>query len=185
MPDSRTLPRTQPVLHDSRTTLTEFRPGDENAMVEASQDESIRRWTAWPRSYTLTDAQQGIAQRKERFRSDSAVAFAIRRTGSDLLVGGCDLRTTQDSPHRFELAYWLAGHARGAGVASSAVRLVCQWAFRELPALRIEALVQPENTSSRAVLLRASFTHEGTLRAFRIRRGLPIDLDCYALLKNE
>jgi ribosomal-protein-alanine N-acetyltransferase len=83
------------------------------------------------------------------------------------------------------LAYWLADHTRGVGIAGSTVRLVCRWAFSELPTLRIEALVQPENVTSRKVLLRTGFTAEGTLRAFRIRHGVPIDLDSYSLLKGD
>jgi [ribosomal protein S5]-alanine N-acetyltransferase len=62
------------------------------------------------------------------------------------------------------LGYWIIPSARGRHLAAGAVRLVSDWALRQLGILRLEAWVAPDNLPSQRVLTRAGFAQEGRLR---------------------
>jgi RimJ/RimL family protein N-acetyltransferase len=69
-------------------------------------------------------------------------------------------------PGLAEVGYWLCREARGRGAATTAVRLVAGWAFRELGVGRLNLQTAPENLASQRVAERAGFTREGVLRAW-------------------
>jgi RimJ/RimL family protein N-acetyltransferase len=60
--------------------------------------------------------------------------------------------------------YWLLPEGRGLGLATAAVTFLASWAFTTLAIGRLAAFVEVENTPSWAVLERAGFVHEGSLR---------------------
>ena len=64
------------------------------------------------------------------------------------------------------LGYWLVPAVRGRHLATPAIRLVTEWALRELEVLRVEAWVAPDNLPSQRVLEHAGFQLEGRLRNF-------------------
>ena len=64
------------------------------------------------------------------------------------------------------LGYWIVPSARGRGYASRAATLASSWAIGPGGFCRIEAWVEPDNITSRAVLDEAGFAQEGCLRSF-------------------
>ena len=66
----------------------------------------------------------------------------------------------------------MAREARGRGVATRAVRLVCEWAARELGLTTLELVIHADNAASHAVARAAGFTHGGERRE-PPREGLP------------
>ncbi|MCX2162319.1 GNAT family N-acetyltransferase [Corynebacterium auriscanis] len=61
------------------------------------------------------------------------------------------------------IGYWVYSGVQGQGVATAAVALGVDHAFRNVDMHRIEATVMEENIASRKVLEKAGFRHEGTL----------------------
>jgi RimJ/RimL family protein N-acetyltransferase len=60
-----------------------------------------------------------------------------------------------------EVGYWVAAHARGRGIATRAVRLVCDWAARELGLEALEIMHHEDNPASQGVARAAGFTESG------------------------
>ena len=83
------------------------------------------------------------------------------------------------------LGYWLIPSARGRRLATPAVRLVSDWALRELNVLRLEAWVAPDNVASQRVLDRAGFAFEGRLRNFLRLRDRTTDGLVYARIPSD
>jgi ribosomal-protein-alanine N-acetyltransferase len=80
------------------------------------------------------------------------------------------------------IGYWVVPDARGAGLASRAVRLATQWSLLH-GAARVEALVEPGNEPSQRVLRAAGFQREAVLRsflAFETRRADAVVYSCVA-----
>jgi RimJ/RimL family protein N-acetyltransferase len=75
--------------------------------------------------------------------------------------------------------------ARGAGVATAAVRLACRRAFGEHRVHRIQAETYGDNVAGQRVFERAGFTREGTRRRAYLRRGDWLDGVLYGLLADE
>src|SRR5690606_8347251 len=62
------------------------------------------------------------------------------------------------------IGYGLLREHRGRGFTTRAARLLVDWAFANLPVVRIVAGTAPDNVASQRVLARAGFVREAYLR---------------------
>jgi RimJ/RimL family protein N-acetyltransferase len=100
-------------------------------------------------------------------------------------VGSCDIRRPDPEDTALgEIGYLLAADARGRGLATRAVGLLVGWALRDLGMARVQALVDPDNPRSAAVLERLGFQREGLLRHYRAGESKRQDRLMYALLAD-
>jgi RimJ/RimL family protein N-acetyltransferase len=162
-------------------TLRRFREDDVPALTEACQDPEIPRWTNVPSPYTEEDARVFIHDTLRGDREEMSLAIADART--DELLGAIGLRLR--APGLAEIGYWLAAPARGRGAATRAARLICQWAFAEMPLARMQLHTLPGNEASERVAERAGFTREGVLRSFGEMKGRRVDITMFSLLPGE
>lgn len=121
---------------------------------------------------------------------DSKESSSVRRLGivdevSARLIGTIGFHSISDVHRSAEIAYDLAPAHWGKGIAGAAVSAVTRWAFKEYEFVRIQATVLEPNARSANVLRKCNFQYEGTLRAFRMVRGLPGDFQMYALLESD
>jgi len=82
----------------------------------------------------------------------------------DAVIGTCTLFRFEPRHRRAEIGYSLRSDHWGRGLASEAVSLMLDWAFRTLGLHRIEADIDPRNDGSRRLLQRLGFASEGVLR---------------------
>lgn len=83
------------------------------------------------------------------------------------------------------LSYWLFEAYRGNGYANDAVSLLLDYAFADRGLRRVEAEVFDGNDSSKRLLERLGFVHEGTARDARFSGGAFEDTHLYGLLAPE
>ncbi|HEX6460004.1 MAG TPA: GNAT family N-acetyltransferase [Thermoleophilaceae bacterium] len=157
-------------------TLRRWREEDAPRVAEICQDPEIPRWTNVPSPYTEDDARAFIRGADDRAR-------AIVDAGSGELLGAVGLRFPDDGVG--EVGYWLGAHARGRGVATRAVKLMCRWAFDEFSLGRMQLHTLPGNEASERVAERAGFTREGVLRQFAVMKGERRDITMFSLLPEE
>jgi ribosomal protein S18 acetylase RimI-like enzyme len=118
------------------------------------------------------------------WRSEDAAVKAV--WGADALIvrwTGVPVGYTQEQALAYQAVIEesrLAGTA--LGLATRAVRLLVDWAVRELCMERVQALVDPDNPRSAAVLERVGFQREGVLRGYRAGESGREDRLMYALL---
>ena len=116
----------------------------------------------------------------------SALLYAVCDAQGEQLLGAIDLLFRSSDPAIAEVAYMLGAHARGRGVMTAAVRLICDYAFAELGVRRVELLHHPDNLRSAAVAARADFNREGRLRSYRVKKaGVAEDRIMHALLASD
>ena len=167
-----------PTLRDGDVTLRPLGDGDVAAMVRACRDPDIPRWTRVPEPYTPEDARRFLAIAAAEAAAGEGVALAIA-DAEDRLVGTLGLMEIDRATASAEIGYWLAREARGAGAATRAVRLVRDWALRELGLRRLEILAHPANAPSTRVAERAGFARTGEVRS--VARMPPGRRDGYAV----
>ncbi|ELS50306.1 GNAT family N-acetyltransferase [Streptomyces viridochromogenes] len=92
-------------------------------------------------------------------------AFGIRSGPDETLAGTIDLRFAQQglAPGQVNVAYGLYPSWRGQGLATRAVHLVSRYAASE-GATEAVIQVEPENSGSAAVALRAGFANHERVR---------------------
>jgi RimJ/RimL family protein N-acetyltransferase len=173
-------------LVDGSTALRPWRESDIPALVAACQDPEIPRWTRVPQPYGETDARAYMLQRYDAIEAGTMAPFAIVATGDlEALLGSVSLMRLEHAHARAEVGYWLAAHARGAGHATRAVRLICAWGFAALELERIDLLAATGNLASQRVAERAGFSREAVLRSHTATASGRQDMVDYGILRGE
>ncbi len=146
-------------------------------------DPDVQRFTRVP-APAPADFPRRWLDRYEAGRLDgSREAFAIVEDGTFL---GLALAPEIEAEAReVELGYVVAPSARGRGVASTGLRLLTDWAFEELGALRIELLIDVDNEPSKHVAERCGYVREGVLRSTYLKQDLRSDTEIWSRLATD
>jgi RimJ/RimL family protein N-acetyltransferase len=111
-------------------------------------------------------------------------AYVIEDTSDGTLLGGASLHHFDPLRDAVEVGYWLFVEARGRGVATRAVRRLCEHALQN-GIWRVEAHVRIGNIASEKVLGRLGFEREGVKRRY-LRHGTDrVDATLFALLADD
>ena len=125
-----------------------------------------------------------VARDMAAYREGSSFRLALA-SSDDRLIGICGFNTWSSVHRHAELAYELAPDYWGRGYMRAAVFALLRWGFSDLSLNRVHAFVMTTNARSIQLLKRCGFTREGTLRQYRIARGLPKDFHVFALLAQD
>lgn len=171
-------------LSSGPTALRPWRDSDVAAVAIACQDPEIARWTRVPENYGEADARAFLLYRYDALLAGTAAPFAIV-SAEDRLLGSIALLRLEWHHLRAEVGYWLAREARGAGHATRALRLLCEWGFASVGLERLELLAATGNRASQLVAERGGFTREAVLRAYFRGKSGYLDMVAYGLLADE
>jgi len=96
-----------------------------------------------------------------------AYPFFVFRSADQALTGGITLSNVRRGVAQMgSIGYWCGRPYARQGHTLSAVRAVCDFAFRSLGLHRVEAACIPDNGPSRRLLGQAGFAEEGYARAY-------------------
>jgi RimJ/RimL family protein N-acetyltransferase len=146
-------------LRDGDIELRPWARDDVAALVAACNDAEIQYWIpVIPRPYTEADA---LAFVQEEVPGTGTHQFAISADGR--VLGSIGMKVNEmGSGH---IGYWCAPEARGRGVTTRALRLLCNHALEDLKLERLELITDPDNRSSQRVAEKVGFQREGVLRS--------------------
>ena len=145
-------------------------------------DPDVLRFTRVPEPAPLGFPEQWVGRYEEGRHDGLREGFAIEDAAS---AGFLDLAlapTIDREGRTAELGYIVAPAARGRGVATAALRLLTDWAFSELAALRLELLIGVENQASKRVAERCGYEREGVLRSTHLKQGIREDVEIWSRL---
>jgi RimJ/RimL family protein N-acetyltransferase len=152
-----------PTLRDGDLVLRPKHAEDVDAITAACQDPEIPRWTLVPSPYTRADAEAFLARSAEEEAAGQSANLLAVDVRDGTLLGSASVMGLDREPGYGEIGYWVAAEARGRGVATRAVRLLSDWAVRELGLTRLEILAHKDNAPSRRVAEKAGFHDTGEL----------------------
>ncbi len=146
-------------LRDGDIQLRPWTLDDVPAIVAACNDAEIQKWIpVIPRPYTDEDARAfvrgevtGIGRQQYAITEGGHVVGSIGMTVNDSRTG--------------HIGYWCAAEARGRGVTTRALRLLCKHALDDLRLERLELITDPDNRASQRVAEKVGFQREGVLRS--------------------
>ena len=160
-----------PTLRDSRALIRVPDMGDFDqwAALRAQSREFLTPWEPiWPANdLTRTAFRSRIRQYWRDIDEDLAYPYFIYTPDAEMLVGALTLSNVRRGvAQTATLGYWIGEpHAR-KGYMTSAVRLICDFAFRHLGLHRVEAACLPHNGASIGLLRKCGFAHEGLARGY-------------------
>jgi RimJ/RimL family protein N-acetyltransferase len=167
-------------LRDGALRLRSWTLDDVPAIVDACNDPEIQYWIpVIPRPYTEEDAQAFVGGEVAGIgRQQFAITEEGRVVGS-IGMGENDSRTGH-------VGYWCAPEARGRGVTTQALRLLCKYALEDLRLERLELITDPDNRASQRVAEKVGFRREGVLRSHLLHPdGRRRDSVMFSLLPGE
>ena len=154
-------------------------------IVEACRDPEVARFTTVPSGYradhTLEWMQRGMAGLAAGTDINAVIVDA---TDGDVL-GTVSLHEINRNTSRAVAGYLTGRWARGRGVATRGLRLICRHAFDDLRLERVEVTIEPENAASCAVAEAVGFRAEGLLRSYMPISGERRDMVMYGLLPGD
>lgn len=137
--------------------------------LRAVSREFLQPWEpTWPEDDLSRAAfrRRLLAYARDR-DAGAAYPFFIFRAGDDALAGGITLSNVRRGVAQMgSIGYWCGQPYARQGLTLSAVRALCDFAFRSLGLHRVEAACIPDNAPSRSLLLKAGFEEEGYARAY-------------------
>lgn len=172
-------------LSDGVVSLRLLADSDLPHVVAAVRDPLIPRYTTIPDPYSEREARQWQRSSAHGLALGTDLATVVVDAVDGTLLGAVGLHGTGAASGRCSAGYWLAADARGRGLATRALRLLCEYAFAELAVARIELWIEPENSASVAVAERVGFEREGLLRSFMPIRDVRRDMLMYSLLPEN
>ena len=126
-----------------------------------------------------------IRAARRGYRNGERYEGTVVLRGSNRVIGRVALLELDAFHRRGEIAYWFDPATWGRGLATEAVHLVCDHAFREMRLNRIDAKTYAFNLSSMRLVRRLGFRREGVLRdAWYAWSGWQSD-HRYGLLRGE
>jgi RimJ/RimL family protein N-acetyltransferase len=141
------------VLRDDVIALRRPTAADADAIVAACTDTEVARFIPQiPVPYVRADAEVWIARCDKVWSSGEADPFAIADVQTDAYLGSIEFR-----PDASMIGYLVAPGARGRGIATRALRLVCEWR----PERPLRLTTHPDNAASQRVAEKAGFRRVG------------------------
>lgn len=174
---ARVLPVDQPTLTAGDLTLRPWRDADVDA-VALVVDGELARWLpeAGP---PLSRAD--LAALNEGWAGDRVASFVL--AAGDTAVGQVAVHLHGDGVAH--LSWGVYAPFRRRGHAGAAVRRVLRWCLRDLGLARVQAMVEPGNTASRATAVACGLRPEGLLRGYETVGGVRRDLAVFAVLAGD
>jgi RimJ/RimL family protein N-acetyltransferase len=117
---------------------------------------------------------------------DRAHVLAAFETATQACIGEITLTVLARAHVQWaDLGFGLFTPAQGQGLGPPLVQAAVAYACDTLALHRVEAVVLPENTRSRATLTHAGFEHEGVRRAFHLNDGVWTDMVVYVWIRQN
>lgn len=165
------------------TVVREWEEADAEPVALQANDRRV--WLglrdAFPHPYGIEDAHRFIAMARQM---SPRTYFAIEVAGR--IAGGIGYILQTDVERiGAEVGYWLGHEFWGKGIATTALRLMTDHAFKAHPELqRLYGVPYASNPASARVLEKAGYTREGTLRKSAIKDGQILDQWMYAIVRE-
>ncbi len=160
-----------PVLTDATVTLRALRDDDADGVYQHCADPLTQDYTSVRIPYLLEDARRYVGDRGHAWEQ-GVWSFAIQSpwgVGPGGFSGSISL--TDEGSGLAEINYSTHPQARGHGVMTAAVRLICDWAFDDQDVKTVLWQAYEGNVASRRVAWETGFTFEGASRGTSAQRG--------------
>lgn len=169
-----------------RLQIRQLTVADAAMVAEVFADKQTQRWLPVRPDHGEFDALAWCTEDAAAHRSrGDGDHYGVVRREDDMLVGCLWTNHTDWRSRVTEVAYAVAPHARGFGLAAEAVDALAIALLLEHGFQRVELRVAPGNVASRRVAEKAGFTYEGLLRnAGHLHTGR-VDLEVWSLVTAD
>ena len=178
-----------PALQTERLILREWQDDDAENLVQIFGHESVVQYTSNDAYVSLADGMRRVEGSRNFFHEKNmGITWGIFEKETGKVLGDIDFTYTAKNHFRVILGCSFTPDAWGKGFASEALKEVIRYGFEDFPLFkinRLEADVDPRNTSAIKLLERVGFTNEALLRDYYFERGEFVSKHFFGLLRKD
>jgi ribosomal-protein-alanine N-acetyltransferase len=170
-----------PVIElDTQYILREQSLEDTEDFFRYYTDHEVGQYILATKPATLLEASKEVQYCRNLFYSKQGIYWTIAKKSDNRMIGAIGLYANH-MHRRAEITYDLSRDYWRKGIMLKTIQAVVNYAFNTMGLLRIEAVTRNENTASMALLKKAGFTHEGTLKNYRFFDGKNWDIEMFGI----
>lgn len=173
-----------PTLNTERLLLRQIQPDDiQNIFEGLSNPEVIKYYGISFDSLNATEEQ--MIWYKNLEETGTGIWWAICSKDNKTFYGAGGFNGWSKDHKKAEIGFWLLPDFWRKGFMQEAFPIICNYGFETLDLNRIEGFVDSENSNCKKAIEKMNFKHEGTMRECEIKNGKYLNVDIYAILKND
>ena len=174
-----------PRLETPRLILRRLEMRDAPDLFDYSRDPQVAKHVLWDAQTSVSEARAYVRYMLRRYRAGEPASWGIEEKETGRVVGTIGYMWYQRDNNACEVGYSLARRRWNRGYMTEALAEVLRFSFEELGVHRVEAQHEVENAASGAVMRKCGMRKEGTLRGRLYNKGRYIDVDLYAMLRED
>ena len=172
-----------PIMTTERLELSFGTPEDASVLfpyVSGDAGRAVTDFLLWDGPAGPEDLTGFFSKHATGTYAESGFHWLLRDRTGDITgtageaMGSIGIRTT-DAPDSCDLGYWIAEPFWGRGLMAEAISAVVATAFEHWRLDRVGADVFTTNDRSIKLLEKLGFLHVGSMPAYNIKRGCPVD----------
>jgi len=179
------MERVFPLIETERLALRNVSAKDAKDMFTYLSDQDVVQHMGLEPYKSSEEVMEEINWYKSIWENGTGIRWCITLKDEDTVIGSCGFLNMQQKHYKAEIGYELSRNYWGQGIASEALEAVLAYGFEHLNLERIEALIEPLNTSSQRLVEKHGFLREGLLRHYEYTCGKFDDLYMYSILKGD
>jgi RimJ/RimL family protein N-acetyltransferase len=153
-----------PTIDAPRVRLRQLAEADVDGLFTIFSDEDMMRyWSSKPMK-DRSEAEALLARIDRQFAEKSGFQWGVERKEDNRLLGTCTIFHIHPRNRCGEIGYALKSEHWKKGYMGEALKGLLDYAFGPMDMRRLEADVDPRNSSSLRILDRLGFRREGLLR---------------------
>ena len=174
-----------PRLETPRLILRRLEMRDAPDLFDYSRDPQVAKHVLWDAQTSVSEARAYVRYMLRRYRAGEPASWGIEEKETGRVVGTIGYMWYQRDNNACEVGYLLARRRWNLGYMTEALAEVLRFSFEELGVHRVEAQHEVENAASGAVMRKCGMRKEGTLRGRLYNKGRYVDVDLYAMLRED
>lgn len=174
-----------PVLETERLLLREVKPEDATSVFHYLSDEEVMEYYGISPMTDVREAEEEIGWYRRIFDEGTGIRWGIALKGTSKVIGSCGFLQYEERHARSEVGAELAKEYWRSGIMTEALAAVVHYSFTKMALMRIQALIEPDNTASQKLFEKQGFMQEGLLRKYEKVNGEFDDLYMYSLLRDD
>ena len=148
-------------------------------------DDAVQSMYGEP-SYKTPEAVKELVDKFIRTSSEgTAFRFAVIEKDSCECIGQASYFLVDKNNHFGEIEYCIGTAFQGKGYATEATKAIIGYGFKKIRFHKVQICVRPSNRSSKRVIEKCGFIHDGTLRDYFFRNGGYEDRMFFSILEEE
>ncbi|MCH5287159.1 MAG: GNAT family N-acetyltransferase [Christensenellaceae bacterium] len=174
-----------PRLETPRLLLRPMVMHDAQDIYDYSRDPEVARYVLWSAHRSLSESRAYLRYILRQYRDGMPSSWGIVLKATGRVVGTIGYMTYIEENSTVEIGYSLARSLWNNGLMTEALHAVLAFSFERMQIHRVEAQHDAANPASGHVMRKCGMLHEGRLRGRVYNKGRFVDVDLYAMIRED